>query len=314
MNTDSQQSDAAVSVQTDSGPLLGSQDSGIVVPPHAMIVQNLDKLVHAAKAVALHVTTSTGRVVAAVRATTSTAKEGMWLPAAAPPSTNQVLTGLPASPGLRELYLTVPGNAPAQVKVTAISQKGSYQPTGGSGLNLLGHQSTGIPIPSLDGTVGSIMITSNVPVTGSLEMSGGPIGAPGAFIVGSGEIVGQAVLAASTAGRIGTTELVLSAPAGSASVSIGQAIPGAALTGVNGQIVHIPAKSAVEVKLALPKRSDKAMLIAIVVTPLSGSGPVYAGRVAIIRGLVQTVQPVVSSPARIELSRVDQSLLAVLGS
>jgi hypothetical protein len=314
MNMDSQQADAAVSVQTDSGPLLGAQDSGIVVPPHSMIVQNLDKLVHAAKAVALHVTTSTGRVVAAVRATTSTSKEGMWLPSAAPPSTRQVLTGLPATPGQRELYITVPGNAAAQVKVIAISQRGSYQPTGGSGLSLLGHQTTGIPIPSLGGAIGSVMITSNVPVTGSLELSGGPTGAPGAFIVGGDAIVGQGVLAASTAGRVGKTELVLAAPGSAASVSIGEAIPGAALTGLNGQIVHIPAKSAVQVRLTMHKRSGKAPLIAIVVTPLSGSGPVYAGRVSVIRGSVQTVQPVVSSPARIELRQVSQSLLAVLGS
>lgn len=313
MNTDSQQADAAVSVQTDSGPLLGPQDSGIVVPPHSMIVQNLNKLVHAAKAVALHVTTSTGRVVAAVRATTSTSKEGMWLPAAALPSTRQVLTGLPANPGQRELYITVPGNAAALVKVTAISGRGSYQPTGGSGLNLLSHQTTGIPIPSLGGTIGSIMITANVPVTGSLELSGGPIGAPGAFIVGGDAIVGQAVLAASTAGHVGTTELVLSAPKSAASVSIGRAVPGSALTASNGQIVHIPAKSAVVVRLTMRKRSGKATVMAIVVAPLPNSGPVYAGRVSVITGTVQTVQPVVSSPARIELGAVRQSLFAVLG-
>jgi len=314
MNTDSQQADAAVSVQTDSGPLLGAQDSGIVVPPHSMIVQSLDKLVHAAKAVALHVTTSTGRVVAAVRATTSTSKEGMWLPRAAPPSTKQVLTGLPATPGQRQLFITVPGNTAAQVKVTAISQKGSYQPTGGSVPPILPHQTTGVTIPSLTGAIGSIVITSNVPVTGSLEVSGGPTGAPGAFIIGGDPIVGQAVVAASTAGRVGTTELVLSAPGSAASVSIGKAIPGVALTGLNGQIVHIPAKSAVQVRLTMHKGAEKAALIAIVVTPLSGSGPVYAGRVSSIRGSVQTVQSVVSSPARIDLGQVQESLLAVLGS
>jgi len=313
MDTDSQQADAGVSVQTDSGPLLGAQDSGIAVPPHSMIVQNLDKLVHAAKAVALHVTTSTGRVVAAVRVTTSTSKEGMWLPVAAPPSTRQVLTGLPANPGQRELYVTVPGNAAAQVKVSAISQRGTYQPTGGTGLDLLQHQTTGISIPSLGGTVGSIVVTSNVPVTTSLELTGGPLGAPGTFIVGGDAIIGQGVLAASTAGRVGTTELVLAAPAGAASVSIGQAIPGAPLTGLNGQIVHIPAKSAVQVRLTMRKRSGTAAVIAIVVTPLSGSGPVYGGRVSVIRGSVQTVQAVVSSPARVELGPVRQSLLDVLG-
>ena len=314
MNTDSLQADAAVSVQTDSGPQLGPQDSGIVVPPHSMIVQNLDKLVHGAKAVALHVTTSTGRVVAAVRATTSTSKEGMWLPAAAPPSTRQVLTGLTVSPGQHELYITVPGSSSAEVKVTAVSQRGSYQPTGGSGINLLQHSTTGIPIPSLGGTIGSIVISSSVPVTGALEVSGGPRGAPGAFIVGGDAIVGQGVLAASTAGHVGTTELVLSAPGGAASVSIGQAIPGGALTALNGQIVHVPAKSAIEVRLTMHKRSGKATVMAIVVTPLPDSGPVYVGRVSAIGGSVQTIQPVVSSPARIELGMVRQSLLAVLGS
>jgi hypothetical protein len=238
----------------------------------------------------------------------------MWLPLAAPPSTRQVLTGMPASPGQRELYLTVPGSAAAQVKVTAISSRGSYQPTGGSDLNLLGHETTGIAIPSLGGTIGSIMITSNVPVTGALEFPGGPGGSPGAFIVGAGQIVGQGVLAGSPAARVGTTDLVLSAPAGAASVSIGTAIPGSALTGLNGQIVNIRAKSAVLVRLTKPKRSSKARVIAIVVTPLSGSGPVYAGRVAIIGRVVQTVLPVASSPAGIELTPVRESLLAVLGS
>ncbi len=312
MNTDSQPADAAVSIQTDSGPWLGPRDSGIVVPPHSMIVQTLDKLTRGAKAVALHVTTSTGRVVAAVRETTSWARQGTWLPAAGEPATSQVLVGLPKNPGQRELYITVPGNGAAQVKVTVISSRGSYQPTGG-GLPLIGHQTTGQPIPSLGGTVGAIKITSTVPITAALEVSGGPRGAPGAFIVGSEAIVGQGVVAANTAGPIGTSDLVLSAPDGAASVSVSLAAPGEALTGLNGQVVHIPAKSAVQLKLTAPKRS-RVPLIAIVVTPLPGSGPVYAGRIAIIRNSVQTIQSVVSSPARVELSPVRESLLAILGS
>lgn len=313
MNTDSQQADATASVQTDSGQLLGTPDSGISVPPDSMIMQSLDKLVRSAKAVALHVTTSTGRIVAAVRETTDTAREGMWLPTAAPPSTKQVLTGLPDNPGTRELYVTDPGNAAAQVKVTAITQRGSYQPTGG-GVPLLGHQTSEISIPSLAGAIGSIVITANVPVTGSLELSGGPGGSPGAFIAGGDALAGQGVVAASTASTVGTSDLVLSAPKGAASVSIGKASPGAPLTGLNGKIVHIPAKSAVQVRLTKRKRSGNATIFAIVVTPLSGSGPVYAGRVSAIGGSVQSVLPVVSSPAKVELGPVRQSLLAVLGS
>ena len=313
MNIDDQSADAAVSVQTDSGQTLGAQDSGIVVPPHSMVVQTMDKMVHSAKAIAFHVTTSTGRVVAATRVTNSLSREGTWLPPAQTPATTQVLSGLPASPGNRELYVTVPGGTAAQVKVTVVSQRGTYQPTGG-GEPLLGHQTTGLSIPSLAGLTGSIEVSANVPITAVLEMPGGPSGAPGSFIVGGGPIVGQGVVAANTSGKVGTCDLVLSAPGDAASVSVALAAPGEALTGLNGQIVNIKAKSAVQVKLTLPKHARKVPLIAVVVTPLSGSGPVYGGRVAIIRGSIQTVIPVITSPSSIKLGQVNESLLTVLGN
>jgi hypothetical protein len=314
MNPDSESADVAVGVQTDSGPMLGAQDSGIVVPPHSMIVQTLDKLVHSAKAIALHVTTSTGRVVAAVRESTSAAKEGTWLPVAEEPATRQFLAGLPAVSGARELYLTVPGGTPAQVKVTVVTTRGSYQPTGGTGINLLGHLTSGISIPSLGGLTGTVEISANVPITGTLVTPGGPKGAPGAFIVGSAAIEGQGVVAASTSGRLGTTAVELSAPAAAASVRIVQATPGSPLAGSQGQVVHIPARSSVQVHLSLPKRLAKVPLMAFVVSPLPGSGPVYAGRVSVIRNSVQTVIPVLSSPDQISFAAVRQSLLAILGS
>jgi hypothetical protein len=313
MNVDSQPADAAVTVQTDSGQTLGAQDSGIVVPPHSMVVQTMDKMVHSAKAFALHVTTSTGRVVAAVRVTNSMSREGTWMPPTETPATTQVLTGMSASPGARELYVTVPGGVAAQVKVTVVTQRGSYQPTGGSE-PLLGHQTTGLTIPSLSNLTGSVEVKANVPIAAVLGMPGGPSGASGSFIVGSDPIVGQGVVAANTSGKVGTCDLVLSAPGAAASVSVALAAPGAALTGLNGQIVDIKAKSAVQVKLTLPKHAPEVPLIAIVVTPLSGSGPVYAARLAVIRGSIQTVIPVTTSPATIELGQVRESLLTVLGN
>lgn len=312
MNTDNEPADASLAIQTDSGPMLGSQDSGIVVPPHSMIVQELDKLVHTARVISMHVTTSTGRVVAAVRDSLSARKEGMWLPVSQEPSNTQYLAGLPSIPGSRMLFLSDPGNTAAHVKITAISPKGSYQPTGGSDIPLLSHQTTGVSIPSLSGFAGAIKISSNVPVTASLEVPGGPDGSPGTFVVGSGPITGQGVVAASPAGKTGVADLVLAAPGGAASVSVSQTIPGAALTGSNGKVVHIPAKSAVQVKITVPKRDSKVLILAMVVTPLTGSAPVYAARVAVIQGAVQTVQPVIASPAEIRLTKVRQSLLAVL--
>ena len=66
MNTDGQAADATVQILTDSGPILGSTDAGIGVPPHGLVVQSLARLLHGSRMVALNVTTSVGRVVAAV--------------------------------------------------------------------------------------------------------------------------------------------------------------------------------------------------------------------------------------------------------
>jgi len=314
INPDDKQADARVGVQTDSGPRLGEQDSGIVVPPHSMVVQNLDKLVRSAKAAALHVTTSTGRVVAAIRETGKAGKPGIWLPPAPEPATTQMLTGLPDSPGTRELFISVPGGGAAKVKVTAITPRGTYHPTGGNDISLLGHLTTGIALPSLGGFPGSIKVSANVPVTAVLEVSGGPPGAPGAFVSGSAPITEQGVVAAGPTGASGTTEIVLSAPAKAASVRISQAAPGTPLTGQPGKVVQIKARSATKVKLKLPKHATSAALTAIVVTPLPGSGPVYAARLAVAGGVVVSVLPVNSSPTRIDLPDVRESMLSVLGS
>jgi hypothetical protein len=315
INADSTPADAHVGVQTDSGPGLGAQDSGINVPPHSMVVQSLDKLARSAKAAAFHVTTSTGRVIAAIRVTGHAGKAGAWLPVAAEPATTQVLTGLPATAGTRELYITVPGNAAAKVNVTAITPRGSYQPTGGSGITVLNRTTSAVPIPSLSGHPGSIKISANVPFTAVLELSGGPPGAPGAFISGAGPVTEQGVIAASPVGSAGKSQLVLSAPGRAATVKISDAIAGVPLAGQQGQTVNIGARSATKVKIGLPKpASRKAKLVAILVTPVPGSGPVYAARLAVVGGSLEAVLPVVSSPTVINLPVIRQSLAGTLGS
>jgi hypothetical protein len=317
LNVDAQPADATLNVQTDAGPLLGTPDSGIIVPPHAMVVQNLDKLLRSARAVALNVTTSSGRVVAAVRQTSKLGPAGTWLPAAQPPATSQVLPGLPSSGGLHELYVTVPGQSAAVVRVTVVTTHGTFHPTGGSGLNVLNQTTEGFPIPSLTGNLGAVEVSANVPVTAVLEVSGGAGGAPGAFIAGAEPVTGQGVIAASPSGRAGKTELVLSAPGPAASVRVTVVGPRTPLTGQTGQIVHIMAKSSTQVRIVLPKGSAPprgTSLVAIVVTPQPGSGPVYAGRIAFVGGSVRAVLPVESAPPVIRLPAVRESLLTVLGS
>jgi hypothetical protein len=313
INADAKPADAHVGVVTDSGPRLGTQDSGILVPPHSVVMQDLGKLLHSAKAAALNVRTSTGRVVAAIRQTNKAGLPGIWLPPAPEPATTQMLTGLPDTPGMRELFISVPGGRAARVKVTAITPRGTYHPTGGNGISLLGRLTTSIALPSLGGFPGSVKITSNVPVTAVLEVSGGPTGSPGAFISSSAPITEQGVVAAGPVGAAGTSEIVLTAPAKAASVKISQATPGTPLAQQSARVVKISARSATKVKLKLPKNGSSSAVTAVLVTPLPGSGPVYAARLALSGGTVVGVLPIDSSPTRIDLPNVQESMLSVFG-
>jgi hypothetical protein len=76
LNPGSQPADANVEISTDAGPLQGGADMGIAVAPHSMVVQTLAPAVPQSRAVALHVRTSIGQVVAAVEETTHAGGSG----------------------------------------------------------------------------------------------------------------------------------------------------------------------------------------------------------------------------------------------
>jgi hypothetical protein len=218
---------------------------------------------------------------------------------------------LPRAGGSRDLYIAVPGTASAEVKITAVTATGSYQPTGGTGIDLLGGSAVSIPISSLDGVSGALAISASVPVTATMEVAGGPAGTPGALAV-SGEPIGeQGVLADNPARSAGSTELVLSAPEKAASVRITTASSSVSALGQQGTVVQIKARSSVILPEGLPKGA-KAGAFALVVTPLSG-GPVYAGRIILSGRSVQSILPVPASPTSIVLPAVQESLSAILG-
>jgi hypothetical protein len=315
MNPGNQPADAAVSALTDvtkGPPLLGNADNGITVPPHGMVVQSLGRLLQTSKVIALNVTTSVGQVVAAVRESRSAGHEGGWLPPTGPPARHLVIPGLPSAAGARDLYIAVPGSASADVKITAVTAKGSYQPTGGTGITLLNDSAGSLPLSSLDGVSGAIAISASVPVVATMEVPGGPVGVPGAFAVSGGPIAEHGVLADNPASSAGSTELVLSAPQKAASVRITTASSSVSAIGQQGKVVQIKAGSSVRLRAA-PPHGAKTNMFALVVTPLSGSGPVYAGRIISSGGSVQSIMPVPASPTSISLPAVQESLSAILG-
>jgi hypothetical protein len=312
MNVDSQPAAADVEVLTDSGPSLAGADTGITVPAHGMVVQSLDKLLHSSRVAALHVSASSGRIIAAIRETRSPGKAGAWLPVASAPSRHLLLPGLPGSVGTRELYVAVPGVDNAQVKLTAVTGKGSYQPTGGGGLQLAGGSAAGIALPSLAGIPAAIEISSNVPIAAAMLVPGGASGAPGAFAVGSSPVQQQGVIADNPAKAKGSASLVLSAPQGAASVRIAVAAEKSGITPRSGKVVQVAAGRTVVVRISPPPGSPKAAAFTVVITPQAGSGPVYAGRVVSVGGVLQSILAVSSSPTWIALPGVRDSLSTVL--
>jgi len=312
-NTGSTPADAQVQAVTDAAngpPVLGNADNGITVPPHGMVVQSLDGLLHGSGIMALNVSTTVGQVVAAVRESRLAGQAGGWLPPLPAPARHLVIPGLPGAPGSRDLYIAVPGSGAAQIKITAITQRGSYQPTGGTGIDLLGGSVSAIPLPSLGGIAGALSVTSSVPVVAAMLLPGGPAGTVGVLAPGAGPVLEQGVLAANPAGSPGTA-LVLSAPGKAASVRIATATGSTPATGRDGQVVQIAAKSSQVVQVKPPGVKAGSFLLAV--TPLAGSGPVYAGRIIGAGGSVLSIMPVPSSLTWIPLPGVNESVAAILG-
>jgi hypothetical protein len=312
MNTGSQAADASVQILTDSGPLLGSADAGIAVPAHGLVVQSLAKLLRGSRVIALNVTTSVGQVAAAVLETSGGSKPGAWLPAAQMPATSQVLPGLPGTQGGRVLSIAVPGGDNAQVTVTAVTARGSYQPTGGSGIDLPGGSAISVALPSLGGVAAAIEISSNVPVTASMTVGGGLPGAPGAFTAAAAPVQEQGVIAGNPAGSGGSSALILSAPMGAAEVRITELPLAGGAAAPAPRVVRLAAGHSQVVTLAAPRQARRASAFAVVITPLPGSGPVYAGRVASVGGVVQSILPVTSALSLVPLPAVRSSLTAAL--
>lgn len=317
MNVDGQASAVDVDILTETGPLQARTDTGISVPAHGLVVQSLGGLLRGSRAVALHVRTSAGRVVAALWESSRPGGAGAWLPPAQAPSRHLVIPGLPAAKGTRSLYVADADGSDAQVSLTVVSPGGTYQPTGGTAIDVPAGSASRIDLTSLSGVAGAVVLTSSVPVTAAVTLPGGQAGAPGVMTAATPALQEQGVLA-DVGPRADTTTLVLSAPARAARIRLTTGVTGltsgsspAAGTGA-GRPVSIPARRSVTVTIAAPRGAHPGAGFAAVLTPLPGSGPVYAGRVlAQADGGVLGIIPVASALTRVPLPAVRSTLLTV---
>jgi uncharacterized protein DUF5719 len=313
MNIAGQSADVNVEVATDAGPLQGSTDTGIAVPAHSTVIQTLGPVLHGSRVISLHVRTSVGQVVAGVEEITSAGGSGAWLPVAAEPARQVVLPGLPSAAGTRQLYVAVPGTRDAHLRLTAITTRGSYPPAGGTGLDIPGGSAVAIPLPSLSGIPAALKLSSSVPVTASAMMTGGPTGAPGVFTAAALPLEEQGVVAYNKTGGGANSELVLSAPGHAVTARITEVTASGVVSAP--RVVDIRAGHSLVEQLGKGGGSGRKSAFSVLITPLAGSGPLYAGRVVASSGTGGTVQsllPVASALTTVPLPRVQSTFITMV--
>ena len=310
MNVDSLTASVDVTAVTDAGPVQAGTGTGITVPPHQTVTESLSSLAAGSSVVAIQVRTSVGRVAADVSETTSSGGTASWLPATAPPSTQLVIPGVATSSSAARLYLVVPGNSTAEVSVVALTAQGKYRPFGTQLTDLPGDSATYVPLTPLGGTASALELTANVPIAAAVLVPGSGLGA---FTTATAPITEQAVVAGSSDGSGLSTTIALTAPAGAARVRLTELTAGG--TSASGQTasqeVTVAASHTLAVPVTTPRGASPGSAFAVEITPLAGSGPLYAARVAAQGSSIVSIIPAVSALTSISLPPVRNSYDAI---
>lgn len=310
LNVDDESVSVNVDVLGPDGPVDSAAGKGITVEPHGRTSLDLGSLAPQASVAALHVRTRTGSVAAALhsRATRGDRAHGTdWVLPTAAPREELVLPGLPAGRGARRLLLAAPGDSSAAVTVQAVTPEGTYTLQSAESVSVSSGSVTSVDLSDgLSGRAAALRVSSDVPVTataavgtndGLAYMSAAPALTGGAVVADSGS--------ADATGR-----LLLSAPTEAAKVRVQPFGPGSQ---GNTETVDVPAARTVSVEL--PSSSPDAGDVAVAVTPMEGSGPVYGART--LRQQTQEKTRVTSLPLRttqrsVRVPPAEQSLGAVL--
>jgi uncharacterized protein DUF5719 len=310
MNIDAMAASVDVSVITDAGQSQAGNDNGITVPPHQTVSQSLSAAAHGSSVLAVEVHTSIGRVAAAVSAGPSHGTPS-WLPGTSAPSTRLLIPGVPPSGSAAGLFIADPGSATASVTVTAITPQGRIRPFGSQPVDLPGQSASYTALTPLGGATAALEITSNVPVVAGVLVPGN---GAGALTAATAPITEQAVVAGNTSGGGLTASVVLSAPAAAARVRLTEIAPASrgSSSVTSTQVVPVKAGHTLAQPVKAPSGAKHGSAFAVVITPLAGSGPVYAARVETQgENSVVSIIPAASAPATISLRPVRDSYDAV---
>jgi Family of unknown function (DUF5719) len=312
MNTGDLAASVDLTILTDSG-LQNGPGSAITVAPDQFVTQDITAFVHGSQALAVHVQTTSGQVSASVwEGGGSGGSGGAWLPEAAAPSSSLVIPGLTVASSSARLFITVPGATDARVTVVAFTAQGRFVQFGNAPADAPAGATTSFPLSSLGASAAGLELISNVPITASVLVPGQGMGS---FTAAAAPVTEQGVVAGNPATQGLTVGLVLTAPAGAAQADVEVVPSGTAASAGAGSAVSVQAGHTVTV--AVPRPPGSRQPFAIVVTPLAGSGPLYAARVVTtgtggLSASVLSLLPVQSALTHITLPPTQNSYSAIL--
>ncbi|RCG27927.1 hypothetical protein DQ384_25775 [Sphaerisporangium album] len=310
-NADAAQAVITILVYAGEGPVVGDSGNGLVLKPGEHRAIRMRDLAPSPLVMAVEVRTISGRVAASARAGLGAGKGVDWLPAAAAPATSVVVPGIPGGGGLRELYVTAPGERDTVVRVKALTADGFYAMKNRETLDVPAGSTASLDLSTgIGGQPAAIVLSADVPIVAGVMATGTGSKQDVAFTAGAPPIDIGSVVADNRAGKKVSSRLILSAPAAAGKVRV-QTLPakGAAPAPVE---VDIPASRTKEIKLAVPGgRGDYS----VVVLPLPGSGPLYGGRVLDEQapdGLYLTTQPLALARTSAAVPPITESTTVIL--
>jgi hypothetical protein len=155
-----------------SGRVAVPGSPGIVIGAHESRTVSLSSLVEAEGALSVAVQASQGRITAVAKRTQTVQlkRAGVdWQLPSATPSSVVVIPGIPEDPGSRQLVVANPSQTRASVAVQVLGLQGPYEPAEAGSLDVPPESTATVNLEKgLAGQAGSVKLTSNVPVTGSV--------------------------------------------------------------------------------------------------------------------------------------------------
>jgi hypothetical protein len=310
MNTGALAASVNVNILTDTGQQNGLTDA-ITVAPDQVIEENIAPYVRGAQAVAMEVQTSSGQVAASVWESDGTGG-GAWVPQSAEPSTTLVIPGLTVASSAARLFVTVPGQSDARVKVVAYTPAGAFQQFSTVPVQASAGATTPVTLSSLGASAAGLELTSNVPIVAGVLVAGTGIGS---FATAVAPVSEQGVVAGNPATAGLTVGLLLTAPGAAATASVSVISADGTVTSPAAlQDMTVPAGRTLAVTVPRPTGRRP---FSIVLTPGADSGPLYAARVVTsgsggLSAPLVSLLPVQSALTEITLPPAQSSYTAVL--